>query len=82
MADPPFSVEPSWRKPAAIAIILLLIGVWAALVASLAGFVGRLPVLVQALFYLFVGIAWILPLGPVLRWSETGRWRKDAAGDN
>lgn len=67
--------EPSWRKPAGIAAILLLILVWAALVASFAGVVGSWPALVQALFYLIVGIAWIAPLRPLLRWSQTGRWR-------
>lgn len=67
---------PSWRKPAAVALILSLIVLWAALVASLASAVGKWPVIVQALFYLAAGIAWIAPLGPVLRWSETGRWKK------
>lgn len=56
-------------------MILLLIGVWAAFVASLAPFVGRWPVLVQAPFYLAVGLAWILPLKPLIRWMESGRWR-------
>jgi hypothetical protein len=69
--------EPSWRKPVGIAAILLLILFWAVLVASFAGAVGRWPVIVQALFYLVVGVAWIAPLGPLLRWSETGRWRAD-----
>ena len=69
-------IEPSWRKPVGIAAILLLILLWAVLVASFAGVVGRWPVLVQAAFYLFVGIAWIAPLKPLLRWSETGRWRR------
>ena len=68
--------EPSWRKPAGIAAILLLILVWAVLVASFAGTVGAWPVLVQALFYLIMGIAWIAPLRPLLRWSQTGRWRR------
>ncbi len=68
--------SPSWRKPAGIAAILLLIVVWAVLVASFAGLVGRWPVLVQALFYLVMGIAWIAPLKPLLRWSQTGRWRR------
>lgn len=68
--------EPSWRKPAGIAAILLLIVLWAALVASFAHAVSRWPVLVQALFYLVVGVAWIVPLGPLLRWSQTGRWRR------
>ena len=68
--------EPSWRRPAGIAAILLLILIWAVLVATFAGQIGRLPILVQALFYLIVGIAWIVPLKPLLRWSQTGQWRQ------
>ena len=68
--------EPSWRKPAGIFAILALIAVWAVLVASLSGSVGRWPVLVQAVFYLVAGIAWIVPLKPLLQWMETGRFRR------
>lgn len=64
---------PSWRTGAGIALILLLIAAWAVLVASLAPLVSRWPVLVQALFYLFMGIAWIIPLKPLIRWSQSGR---------
>ncbi|MBA2466214.1 MAG: DUF2842 domain-containing protein [Sphingomonas sp.] len=67
-------MAPSSRKGASIALILLLIFFWAALVASLAPVVGQWPILIQAAFYLFMGIAWIIPLKPLLRWSETGRW--------
>jgi hypothetical protein len=69
-------MEPSWRRPAAIAAILLLILVWAVLIATFASMIGRLPILVQAMFYLIVGIAWIAPLKPLLRWSQTGHWRR------
>jgi hypothetical protein len=68
---------PSWRKPAGIFAILLLITIWGVLVASLAGTVGRWAVLVQAIFYLIAGIAWILPLKPLLRWMETGHFRQN-----
>lgn len=68
-------VQPSWRKPAGTLLIVLLIVVWAALVASLAGFVEKWPILVQSGFYLLAGIVWILPLRPLLRWMETGRFR-------
>jgi hypothetical protein len=68
-------VEPSGRKLAGIALILLLFVLWAAFVASLAPFVGRWPILVQAAFYLFMGIAWIIPLKPLVRWIESGYWR-------
>ena len=67
--------EPSWRKPAGIFAILALIAAWAAVIASLAAIVGRWPVLLQATFYLIAGIAWILPLKPLLRWMETGHFR-------
>ena len=68
--------EPSWRKGAGITAILLLILFWAALVASLSTLVGEWPVLVQAMFYLFMGMVWIAPLKPLVRWAESGRWRK------
>ena len=76
----PDSPLPSWRKPAGIAAIVLLILVWAALVASLAGLVGRWPILVQTLFYLVMGLVWIVPLKPLLRWSEMGQWRTPPGG--
>lgn len=67
--------KPHWRTAAGIAAILLLIVLLAVLVASFASSVGRWPVLVQALFYLVVGVIWIAPLKPLLRWIETGRFR-------
>jgi predicted membrane channel-forming protein YqfA (hemolysin III family) len=67
--------EPSYRKLVGIALILLLIVLWAAFVASLARIVGRWPILVQALFYLVMGIVWIIPLKPLVRWIQTGSFR-------
>ena len=67
--------QPSARKALGIALILLLIIAWAGLVASLAPFVGGWPGLVQAAFYLIMGLGWIIPLKPLIRWSQTGRWR-------
>ncbi len=68
--------EPTWRKPAGIFLILLLIAVWAVLVASVARLIEGWPTLLQLPFYIAAGIAWILPLKPLLRWMETGRFRK------
>ncbi len=68
------SAEPSLRKLAGIGLILLLIALWAVLVASLAQVVGHWSIIVQALFYLVMGLAWIAPLKPLIRWIETGRW--------
>lgn len=68
-------MTPSWRKPAGALLMLLLIALWAVLVTSLAGTITGWPALGQALFYLVTGLLWILPMKPLLRWMETGRWR-------
>ena len=68
-------VKPTWRKPAGIGLILLLIAVWAVLVASAAALIEGLPWPVHLIYYLTAGIVWILPLKPLLRWMETGRFR-------
>lgn len=68
-------IEPSWRKPAGIFIILGLIALWSVMVVSLSHVVGAWPWPVQLVFYLFTGIVWIMPLKPLLLWMETGRWR-------
>ena len=68
-------VKASWRKPAGMFAILLLILVWVVMVASFSAEIGALPVLVQLLIYVVLGIVWILPLKPLLRWMETGRWQ-------
>ena len=65
---------PSFRKLAGTGIIALLIVFWAGFVASLAPIIGKWPILFQAPFYLFMGIVWIIPLKPLIRWMETGRW--------
>jgi hypothetical protein len=67
--------QPSSRKLIGIAAILLLILLWATFVASLAPFVGKWPVLAQAPYYLFMGVAWVIPLKPLIRWIETGSFR-------
>jgi len=67
--------QPSWRKPVGVGLILLLIAAWAVIVVTIAGQIGVLAWPIQALFYLVTGIVWILPLKPLLRWMETGRWR-------
>ena len=68
--------NPTWRKPAGILAILLLILFWAVIVATFAEAIGRWPAFVQALFYLVTGLIWIAPLKPLLRWMETGRFRR------
>ena len=68
-------MQPSYRKLAGIGLILLVIAIWAAFVASLARVVGSWPVLVQAPYYLLMGLGWIIPLKPLVRWMQTGSFR-------
>jgi hypothetical protein len=67
-------MKPTLRKPAGVLGMVAGLAVYAVLIASLADQIGRLPVLVQAVLYLILGIIWILPLRPLLLWMETGRW--------
>lgn len=69
-------VKPKWRSGAGIAMILLLIAAWSIAVMTLAPLVSTLPLLVQSVFYLIAGIAWIFPVRPLLTWMGTGEWRR------
>lgn len=68
--------RPSWRKPAGIGLMLLLIGAWAWAVATIVEWLGDIPVSVAIPLYAVAGVIWIAPLGPLLSWMETGRWRQ------
>lgn len=74
-------IQPSWRKPAAIGAILAMIVGLAVLVVLAARFVGNWPILLQAMFYLTVGLVWIAPLKPLLRWAERPVGR-NSSGNN
>ncbi|HEX4735982.1 MAG TPA: DUF2842 domain-containing protein [Allosphingosinicella sp.] len=67
--------KPSWRKPAGIFLILLLIAAWAWLMVSIADHLPR-TWLLRGPFFIAAGLVWILPLKPLLRWMETGEWRE------
>ena len=67
--------QPSLRKLVGIIVILAIIVGWATFVASLSPFVGKWPALAQAPYYLFVGVAWAIPLKPLIRWIQTGSFR-------
>ena len=70
-------MTPSWRKPAGMLFILLLIAIWVVAVASFAKTIAAWHWLVQLGFYLVTGIVWlwILPMKRLLFWMENGRWR-------
>ena len=70
-------MTPSWRKPAGMLLILLLLALWVVGVASLANVVAEWHWLLQLVFYVVTGVIWlwVLPMRRMLQWMETGRWR-------
>lgn len=50
--------------------ILMLILVWALVIAALANFIAPWPIWAQSLFYLVAGLVWLLPLRPLLVWMN------------
>jgi len=68
--------EPSWRKPAGVALLLLAIAGWAVVVVTIVEGFG-LTGWAEMLAYLVGGFAWLwlLPVRRLLLWMETGRWR-------
>ena len=68
--------RPTIRKPAGVFIILAMIALLGWVIGTFSAELGQLHVLVQAVIYLTAGILWIAPLGPLLRWMETGKWRE------
>lgn len=69
-------IEPSKRGVIGMFLVLGVIALWAVIVASFSGVIGRLPVLVQLPIYVVAGIVWIFAAMPIMRWIVTGRWRK------
>ena len=69
-------MNPRWRMPAGIFVILAWIAAWSGLVATAAGWVEGVHWSLRGLYFLVAGIAWIVPVKPLLRWMETGRWRE------
>jgi predicted membrane channel-forming protein YqfA (hemolysin III family) len=68
-------MEPSWRKPFGIFVMLALITIVAALAGTLSPAIAKLHWALQAAAYITLGISWIIPLKPLLSWMETGKFR-------
>ena len=67
---------PSSRTVIATFAIIGIIALWAVLVVMAVEQVSDWPVLVQMAIYLVAGLAWVIPLGPLLRWIQTGHFRR------
>lgn len=75
MNPPP---SPRWQKPLGMLAIVAMIALWCVAIASLSRWVGQWPEVVQLLFYVAAGVAWLwlLPMRRMLSWIETGKWRR------
>ena len=71
MTDP----APKLRKPLGILLMIVLIAIYALIVTALADPIAGLPILVQLPIWIFLGILWIFPAKPLIRWIETGQWK-------
>ena len=67
--------QPTLRIPLGILALLTGLAVYAGVVVWASRWIGALPVWVQTVVYLVLGIAWLLPLKRFLIWMETGRWK-------
>jgi len=66
--------KPTLRIPLGILALVAGLGLYATGVLLVSPWIERLPVLGQAVAYLVLGVAWLLPLRRFLIWMETGRW--------
>ncbi len=58
------------RKPIAMAVMLLVLAAYVIALASFSGTINSWPRWVQLPFYVVAGVAWVLPLKPVLDWMN------------
>jgi hypothetical protein len=66
--------KPSLRKPFGVFLLMAYITAYVVAAVIVAEPVMQLPALAQAPIWLLVGVAWVLPLRPLLRWIELGRF--------
>lgn len=67
--------QPSWRKPVGMLLILLFILLWTGFSITLIETFGELNFWLLLPIYIFLGIAWIFPVKPLLLWMNTGKFR-------
>jgi hypothetical protein len=67
--------QPTWRKPAGMLVILLIILLWSGIIVSVSDFIGAQNIAIQSIIYLVAGTIWIAPMRPLMIWMETGSFR-------
>ena len=66
-------MTPTGRRTLGVFAILALIVAEALVVVACANLIAPWPVLAQTLFYAAAGLAWLLPMKPILLWMNRGR---------
>ncbi|MGB3723431.1 MAG: DUF2842 domain-containing protein [Pacificimonas sp.] len=66
--------EPKLRKPLGVLLVIVLIAIYVLVAGALSDPILTLPVLAQVPIWIALGVVWIFPLKPLVRWIETGRW--------
>ena len=68
-------MSPSFRKLIGAAAMLAFVVVYALVAMALADSrpVNEAPGLVRSLVYIVLGLAWVLPMMPLILWMERGR---------
>ncbi len=69
----------SYKRRRGLALLVLVVGlpVYIVLVVSMMGWIGRLPVVLEMLVYVALGVLWVLPLKAVFK----GIGKVDPGGD-
>ena len=65
--------ESPLRKVITSLALLGFIALWIFLAATIGTQLTNAPQLVQLGFYVFAGVAWVIPLRPLLRWMNRPR---------
>jgi len=68
-------MTPNGRTLIGLFAILALIAAEAVLIVACANLIAPWPILAQTGFYLVAGLAWLLPLKPLLVWMNKGESR-------
>ena len=67
--------RPTLRIPLGILALLAMLALYALAGVWASRWIERLPIALELLVYLLLGVAWLLPLRRFLIWMETGRWK-------
>ena len=66
-------MTPTARRTLGVFVILMLILVISLVVMVFANHIIAWPIWAQTLFYVVAGLAWLLPLKPLLVWMNKGQ---------